>query len=40
MGAPSRFVAADPYAWPWNGDVRRENTAVSTSAARLESLPT
>jgi biuret amidohydrolase len=23
-----RFVAADPYRWPWNGDLRRENTAL------------
>ena len=23
-----RFVAADPYAWPWNGDLRPENTAL------------
>ena len=23
-----RFVAADPYPWPWNGDFRRENTAL------------
>ncbi|MGD0835328.1 MAG: isochorismatase family cysteine hydrolase [Polyangia bacterium] len=22
------FVAADPYPWPWNGDFRRENTAL------------
>jgi nicotinamidase-related amidase len=26
--APTRFVAARPYAWPWNGDLRRENTAL------------
>jgi nicotinamidase-related amidase len=24
----TRFVAADPYAWPWNGDLRPENTAL------------
>jgi nicotinamidase-related amidase len=24
----NRHVAADPYAWPWNGDLRRENTAL------------
>src|SRR3984957_6919320 len=23
-----RFVAADPYPWPWNGDLRPENTAL------------
>jgi len=23
-----RYVAADPYAWPWNGDLRPENTAL------------
>ena len=23
-----RYVAADPYRWPWNGDLRRENTAL------------
>jgi len=23
-----RWVAADPYRWPWNGDLRRENTAL------------
>jgi biuret amidohydrolase len=23
-----RHVAADPYAWPWNGDLRPENTAL------------
>jgi len=22
------FVAAEPYGWPWNGDLRRENTAL------------
>jgi nicotinamidase-related amidase len=22
------FVASDPYRWPWNGDLRRENTAL------------
>jgi nicotinamidase-related amidase len=24
----SRFVSAEPYAWPWNGDMRPENTAL------------
>src|SRR5690349_10104742 len=24
----SRHVAADPYRWPWHGDLRPENTAV------------
>ena len=24
----STFVPADPYAWPWNGDLRKENTAL------------
>jgi nicotinamidase-related amidase len=23
-----RTVSADPYAWPWNGDLRPENTAL------------
>jgi nicotinamidase-related amidase len=23
-----RFVPADPYRWPWNGDLRAENTAL------------
>jgi nicotinamidase-related amidase len=23
-----RYVAADPYRWPWNGDLRPENTAL------------
>ena len=23
-----RFVAADPYPWPWNGDLRPQNTAL------------
>jgi len=22
------FIDADPYPWPWNGDLRRENTAL------------
>jgi nicotinamidase-related amidase len=26
--APGRYVAADPYPWPWNGDLRPENTAL------------
>jgi nicotinamidase-related amidase len=26
--AASRFVAAEPYAWPWNGDLRPANTAL------------
>src|SRR4026209_1529875 len=28
MGTPARFVPADPYPWPWNGDLRPENTAL------------
>jgi len=24
----TRFVNADPYPWPWNGDLRPENTAL------------
>src|SRR6476469_7651489 len=29
MSTPaSRFVAADPYPWPWNGDLRPDNTAL------------
>lgn len=23
-----RFVVAEPYRWPWNGDLRRDNTAL------------
>src|SRR5206468_9802343 len=23
-----RFIEADPYPWPWNGDLRPENTAL------------
>ncbi|HEX7505286.1 MAG TPA: isochorismatase family cysteine hydrolase [Polyangia bacterium] len=23
-----QFIRADPYPWPWNGDLRRENTAL------------
>ena len=23
-----RYVPGDPYPWPWNGDLRRENTAL------------
>ena len=23
-----RFIPADPYPWPWNGDLRPENTAL------------
>ena len=26
--APTRFVSAEPYNWPWNGDLRPENTAI------------
>jgi nicotinamidase-related amidase len=26
--AVQHTVAADPYAWPWNGDLRPENTAL------------
>jgi len=26
--APIRRVAAEPYAWPWNGDLRPDNTAL------------
>ena len=25
---PGVFVDADPYAWPWNGDLRPDNTAL------------
>ena len=29
MATPaSRFVAADPYPWPWNGDLRPDNTTL------------
>ena len=28
MGATTRFVAADPYPWPWNGDLRPANTGL------------
>ena len=24
----TKFVAANPYAWPWNGDLRADNTAL------------
>jgi hypothetical protein len=23
-----RYVAADPYPWPWNGDLRPDNTTL------------
>ena len=23
-----RFVRADPYPWPWNGDLTQQNTAL------------
>jgi nicotinamidase-related amidase len=26
--AEVRTIAADPYPWPWNGDLRQENTAL------------
>jgi biuret amidohydrolase len=26
--APQRYVAADPYPWPYNGDLRQGNTAL------------
>ena len=26
--AARRFIDADPYPWPWNGDLRPENTAL------------
>lgn len=25
---PEHYVTADPYPWPWNGDLRPENTAL------------
>lgn len=25
---PQRFIDADPYPWPWNGEIRPANTAV------------
>ncbi|MES1164842.1 MAG: isochorismatase family cysteine hydrolase [Verrucomicrobiota bacterium] len=28
MTTKSKYVAADPYAWPYNGDLRPENTAL------------
>ena len=28
MGATTRFVPADPYPWPWNGELRKDNTAL------------
>jgi len=28
MATTSRFVPADPYPWPWNGDLRPENNAL------------
>ena len=27
-GKTVRTVAAEPYAWPWNGDLRPQNTAL------------
>jgi nicotinamidase-related amidase len=27
-GRPQRFVPADPYPWPWNGDLRPDNTTL------------
>ncbi|HEX3135364.1 MAG TPA: cysteine hydrolase, partial [Planctomycetota bacterium] len=24
----TRFIPAKPYLWPWNGDLRLENTAL------------
>ena len=26
--SPSRLVVAEPYLWPWNGDLRPQNTAL------------
>ena len=28
MANAPRYVPADPYRWPWNGDLRPENTTV------------
>ena len=29
MDAPTpHFIDADPYPWPWNGDLRPDNTAL------------
>src|SRR3954447_13309849 len=28
MGTTPRFVPADPYPWPWDGDLRPTNTAL------------
>ena len=25
---PEHYVAAEPYPWPWNGDLRPANTAL------------
>src|SRR2546429_3352126 len=25
---PERYVKSEPYAWPWNGDLRPQNTAL------------
>ena len=25
---PEHYIAADPYRWPWNGDLRPDNTAL------------
>ena len=27
-GVPARYVAADPYPWPWDGDLSPANTAL------------
>ena len=28
MSTTTRFIAGDPYPWPWNGDLRPENTTL------------
>ncbi|HEY5088367.1 MAG TPA: isochorismatase family cysteine hydrolase [Polyangia bacterium] len=28
MKVPTRFIPGDPYPWPWNGDLTRENTTL------------
>ena len=25
---PERYIKSEPYAWPYNGDLRPENTAI------------
>ena len=31
---PERYVAAQPYPWPYNGDLQPTNAALATATAR------